>query len=124
MLLTACQDSVDPAEGGFFNGIAGVAGGGYDARIAERAAEVGAAEVRNQDLTAQLAALRAEHSAIKNELIQKRAKLRAAGIRLSAGSERQIQAALAASPQKIASLRKAIADARVLSQQLTALVKS
>ena len=119
-----CVTSEDPADGGFYNGIAGATDGTYDARVAEREKEVSDAETRNAELTNQLAALRAEHNSVKNELIQKRSKLRASGVKLSANSEKQIQAALQSSPQKVASLSKAIADARKLSEQLSALANS
>jgi septal ring factor EnvC (AmiA/AmiB activator) len=123
-LLLGCVTSENPADGGFFNGIAGATGGGYDARVAEREKQVASEKARNADLSQQLVALRADHNTVKHQLIQKRAKLKAAGIKLSASSENEIQSALRSSPQKIESLRKAIANARQLSAQLTALSRT
>lgn len=116
--LAACVDSTDPADGGFFNGISGVTSGEYDARVEEREKQVAEEKARNAALRAELSRLRGEHSAVKNEIVQRRAALASAGVRLSPASERQVQAALAADPQKVESLRKAIADARELSARL------
>lgn len=121
LVLAACVDSSDPSEGGFANGIAGITSGTYDARVEEREAEVEAEKQRNAALTAELASLRGEHNALKNRIIQQRTALANAGTRLSPDSERQIQRTLASNPDKVESLRKAIADARVLSERLAAL---
>jgi len=121
LVLVACTTSEDPAEGGLFNGIAGLAGGGYEARIEEREASLAEAEARNVELSAELAALRRQHSGLKSDIIQKRATLRAKGIKLSAASEREVQEVIAAQPQSAAALRRAIADARALSEELTRL---
>jgi hypothetical protein len=125
--LPGCAPSDDPAEGGFYSGIAGLAGGGYDARIAEREAGVSAAEARGEVLSAELAALQGEHARLKSQIIQQRADLRAQGVRLSPDAERRIQAVLAEQPAatdpsaRAAVLQRAIADARQLSEQLAAL---
>lgn len=121
LLLLACVDSTDPAEGGFFNGVSGIASGTYDARVEEREREVAAARAENARLTAELARLRGEHSRLKNRIVQQRAALAAKGIRLSPESERQVSAALRANPDRVESLRKAIADARALSERLARL---
>ena len=118
LALGACVDSTDPADGGFFNGVSGVASGEYDARVEEREKQVAEEQARNSALRAELARLRGQHSSVKNEIVQRRAALATAGVRLSPASERQVQAALAANPQKVESLRKAIADARELSARL------
>lgn len=118
LALGACVDSTDPADGGFFNGVSGATTGTYDARIKEREAQVAAEKQRNAALTAELSRLRGEHASVKNQIVQRRAALANAGVRLSPASERQVQAALSANPQKVESLRKAIADARELSARL------
>ena len=121
LLLSACATSKDPADGGFFNGVSGLAGGGYQARVDEREANLANAEVRNAELTGQLAALRGQHSNLKTEIIQKRATLRAKGVKLTAASERDVQEVISANPQSATALRRAIADARALSAELTRL---
>ena len=87
----------------------------------EREAQVAEEQEKNAALTAELARLRGEHSSVKNQIIQRRAALASSGVRLSPASEREVQTALAANPQKVESLRKAIADARDLSAKLARL---
>ena len=128
--LAGCAVSDDPAEGGFYAGVAGVAGGGYEARVAEREAGVAAAEAEGAALTAELARLSGEHEALKDRLIAQRAALRAGGLRLSPAAEARVQAALLAAPDaadpsvRAAELRRSIADLRALSQDLAALAAS
>lgn len=125
--LAACVTSDDPADGGFANAIGGVAGGGYDARIETREAEVAASQLRGEELTAELARLRGEHEGLKDRIIQQRAALSGQGVRLSAETEARVQQAILSDPSeadpsaRAASLQRAIADARQLSEQLAAL---
>lgn len=121
LLLSACVSSQDPADGGFFNGVNGLAGGGYQARVDEREENLANAQARNAELTGQLAALRGQHSNLKSEIVQKRAALRTKGVKLTAASERDVQEVISANPQSAAALRRAIADARALSAELTRL---
>ncbi len=120
-VLVAGCDSPDPAEGGFFNGVAGIAGGGYDARVAEREQGVAEARATNAALTAELAALQGEHARLKRQIVAQRAAIRAEGGRLTPASEARIQTALTSKPGDAAGLRKAIADARALSAELARL---
>lgn len=121
LLLSACVTSEDPADGGFFNGVNGLAGGGYQARVDERESNLANAQARNAELTGQLATLRGQHRNLKTEIIQKRARLRAKGVKLTVASERDVQQVIGANPQSAAALRRAIADARALSAELTRL---
>jgi hypothetical protein len=125
--LAGCAVSDDPAAGGFVSGVAGVAGGGYDARIAERETGLATTRAEGAALGAELAALEREHASLKDQLIRQRADLGAAGIRLTPESERAFQAAIATEPAqsdpaaRAAALERAIADGRQLSEQLAAL---
>ena len=127
LALPACVTSDDPAEGGFFNGVAGIAGGGYDQRVATREAELAAVEAEGEALNAELASLQRELSSLKSRIIQQRAALQRDGVFLSSDAERQVQRVLAAQPtgtdtaQQVADLRKSIADARALSASLAGL---
>jgi outer membrane murein-binding lipoprotein Lpp len=127
VLLAGCAGSGDPAEGGFVSGVAGLAGGGYEARIDERETAVATSEARQAELAAELAGLEAEHRALQDRIARQRALLQAAGAPLSPETEARIDAALRADPDprdpdaRAAALRQAIADARRLSEQLAAL---
>ena len=127
LLLAGCTPSSDPAAGGFVNAMAGVAGGGYEARIDEREAGVAAAEARGEALAAELTRLQAEHRQLQLQLARQRAALVSSGVGLDASTEARLDRALAALPApaepeaRAAALQRAIADARVLSEQLATL---
>jgi len=121
LALAACATSDDPADGGFFNGVNGIASGKYQARVDEQQQGLAKDQARNAELSGQLAVLRGQHSSVKSEIIQKRAALRAKGVKLTAASEREVQKVIGSNPQSAAALRRAIADARALSAELTRL---
>jgi hypothetical protein len=127
LLLAACVQSDDPAEGGFYSGVAGIAGGGYDARVAEREAGVAASQARQAELSAELASLTGQHEALKDQIIAQRSQLRSQGVRLAPEAETRIQAVLLSDPaatdpaERREQLLRAISDARVLSEQLATL---
>jgi hypothetical protein len=127
LLLAACVLSDDPAEGGFYIGVAGIAGGGYDARVAERVAGVAASQARQAELSAELAGLTGQHEALKDQIIAQRSQLRSQGVRLAPEAETRIQAVLLSDPaatdpaERREQLLRAISDARVLSEQLATL---
>ena len=127
----ACAVSDDPSEGGFASGVAGLAGGGYRARVDTRAAAVAEAEARDAALTAELAALEGEHAALQRRVAALRTQLAARDVSLPAGTEARIERVLAGAPSpagpvtdpaaRAAALERAIADARQLAEQLAAL---
>jgi hypothetical protein len=127
LVLAGCVQSADPAEGGFFSGIAGLAGGGYEARITEREGEVADARARQAALTAELAALEAEHGDLKARIARQRAALRTRGVALPPETEARVEATLATEPRgrdpaaRALALQQAIGDARRLSEQLAML---
>ena len=125
LVVMACVDSSDPADGGFFNGVAGVSNGTYDARINERETALAAAQNRNAALNAEIASLQGQLDAAKAQLARERSRLRAQGASLPTGTENKVNAALTRVPagstpeEQAASLRQAIADARELSEALS-----
>jgi hypothetical protein len=126
LLLAGCVQSDDPAEGGFYSGIAGLAGGGYEGRIAEREAAVTAAQSRQTALAAELAGLEREHRALQARLGAQRSVLRGKGVAIPPATELRLDAVLAGSTEtdpaaRAAALEGAIGDARQLSGQLAEL---
>jgi len=124
--LAGCAPSGDPAEGGFFNGIAGVASGGYDARVAERKQAVAASEQQGAVLSAELARLEAQHAAFGERLRAQQASLVRRGVALPPATEARIAQTTAAPPPggdaaRVASLQQAIAEMEALSAQLAAI---
>lgn len=122
-VLYGC-DSSDPADGGFFNGVAGLSSGTYEARIDEREAQVAEAQRRNAELNAEIARLQGDLDSAKAALAKERARLRAQGRPLSAETDAKVTAALTATPsgatpqEQALALRQAIADARRLAESL------
>lgn len=129
-LLSACETTGDPADGGFFAGVSGISGGGYQDRVDERESAVAAAETQNTALTreqatvaAEIERLRAELAKLKFTILQQKTNLGP----LDAATTSRINATLNASPSggtntaRLAALRKAVADARALSEDLAQL---
>jgi hypothetical protein len=123
LLVAGCVQSDDPAEGGFYSGVAGLAGGGYEGRIAEREAAVAAAQSRQIALASELAGLEREHRALQARLGAQRSALRSEGVAIPPATELRLDAALAGPTEtdpaaRAAALERAIGDARQLSDQL------
>jgi hypothetical protein len=122
LLLAGCVQSDDPAEGGFYSGIAGLAGGGYEGRIAEREAAVEAAQSRQTALAAELAGLEREHQALQARLGAQRSALRSQGVAIPPSMELRLDAALAEPTEsdaaaRAAALERRISDMRQLSDE-------
>ncbi len=136
--LSACTVSEDPADGGFLSGVVGIAGGGYEQRVADSEFALAQAQAQAQatqsqqqqsaaqseELAAQISQLRAEFIALQQSLSAKIAQLNAAGKTVDQTLLARVNTVVAASPggsndaQRLASLQAAIADARALSAQL------
>jgi len=140
-LVAGCSTSDDPAAGGFFNGVSGLASGGYQDRVDERQADVDAEQARAASLAgqqssvaaqtasvgAQIDALRDELTRLRIQIANQQAELRSAGVAIPASLNTQINATINASPsgandaERLANLQRAIADARALSAELARL---
>ncbi len=141
IVLTACEVSDNPADGGFLSGVVGVAGGGYQRRIDTLEAQLAADQARVNSLaseqlrlqatsassSAQIRNLRAQFAAMQAVIRDQVATLEAQGITMSGGLRAKAQSISATSPSgstdaaRLASLRAAIADARALSADLSRL---
>lgn len=130
LLLSACVTSENPADGGFFNGVQGVASGGYDERIDDREVAVATSQSQNEALRVEQANLQAQIRASESELAKLKftilqQKNSVAG--LDAQTTARVNAVLNASPSgstdqaKLAALQKTIADAKALSADLAKL---
>ena len=75
LAMTACAASPDPAEGGFFNGISGLAGGGYEQRIEERETSLASANQQQSALQARAAELAAQQAEVDRQLASARSRL-------------------------------------------------
>lgn len=125
--LLGCETSENPADGGFISGVAAINAGTYDKRIAEREAKVAAGLATQAELEAELARLNGDYSALKSEIIRLRGEAVSAGKRLSPLQQDKVNTILVNAPggsteeEKIANLRRAIADARALAAELNSL---
>lgn len=73
--LSGCATSADPHDGGFVDGVVGLAGGGYQERIDEREAVYGRELDARERLRREAAAIEAERAAVRGELRQAEARL-------------------------------------------------
>lgn len=130
LVLAACVTSDDPSEGGFFNGVTGVASGAYAARIETREQSVTEAQARNaellrqqQTLAAQINGAESELAKLKFTILQQKNALGA----LDGATSARVNGLLNANPtgttaeRRLAALRKTISDARALSADLAQL---
>ncbi len=123
VLLAACQTTTDPAEGGFFSGVSGIATGAYDDRITAAEGEVAEAQARNDALAAQIRASESELAQLKLRILQQRDALGGADPATAARIDRVLNATPGgATPDaKLAALQRSIAEARALSSDLAKL---
>lgn len=104
--------------------MSGLSGGTYDDRIAERTAAVQTEQERQAQLTAELSGLEAEYAALQREIIARRSEVAAAGKPIPADLDADVRATLASVPTgasdaaRLENYRKAVADARRLSNRL------
>ena len=125
--LSACVTSSDPADGGFINGVSGIASGTYQNRIDEKQTAVTAGNARTAELQAELAQLTKSWSNWKLRLVQTRSELANSGVAIPASTLARVNASLASTPggatdeARLAALQAAIANARALAAELESL---
>lgn len=125
--LSACVTSSDPADGGFINGVSGIAGGTYQNRVDEKQAAVTAGNARTAELQAELAQVTKSWSNWKLRLVQTRSQLANSGVVIPASIQARVNASLASTPggntdeARLAALQAAIANARALAAELEGL---
>lgn len=89
--LIGCATSPDPHQGGFVDGIVGMAGGGYDRRIKDREHAYQVELTAQDQLRAQAQELERERAAVRSELDQASRRMRALEARIQ--HERRLLAA-------------------------------
>lgn len=78
MVLAGCAGgNHDPRQGGFFGGVAGLGGGGYKDRVAEREARLDELRAVQQELDVEQSQLESRKSAVQAQVDQDRAKVAA-----------------------------------------------
>lgn len=91
LVLAGCATSPDPHQGGFVNGLVGLAGGGYERRIEDREQTYRAELTAQDQLQAQARQLERERAAVRSELDQASQRMRALEARIQ--RERRLLAA-------------------------------
>ncbi len=121
--LSACQTTTDPAEGGFFSGVSGIATGAYDQRIETAEADVASAQARNDALAAQLRSSETELAQLKLKILQQRNAIGGADAATAARIDKVLnETPGGATPEaKLAALQRSISEARALSADLAKL---
>ncbi|MEM9813470.1 MAG: hypothetical protein AAF913_12435 [Pseudomonadota bacterium] len=124
LVLGACATSDDPADGGFFSGVAGVTSGSYQGRVDALEAEAQTERERQAALQAELSGLEQQHASLKLRLTEQRSRLAAGGVPVPADVEAAVSAAVTSNPggqsdaERLEALRAAVADAQALSERL------
>lgn len=123
LFLTACQTTTDPADGGFFAGVSGIATGAYDDRITAAEGDVAAAQARNDALAAQIRSSESELAKLKLKILQQRDATGGGDAATAARIDRVLNDTPGgATPEaRLAALQKSISDARALSADLAQL---
>ncbi|MEM7318788.1 MAG: hypothetical protein AAF408_07175 [Pseudomonadota bacterium] len=119
----ACQTTTDPAEGGFFAGVSGIASGAYEDQIDVAEADVAEAQTRNDALAAQLRNSESELAQLKLRILQQRDAIGTTDPATSARIDKVLNATPTGATQdaKLATLQRSIAEARALSADLARL---
>ncbi|MBV5310989.1 hypothetical protein [Chromatium okenii] len=114
--LAGCATNPDPHQGGFINGITGLANGNYQRRIDERESVYHTELSAGEQLRAQAQTLEQEREAIRGELNQAQSRLITLENRI-----KQARARLASQKQQVAAAR---AQQARLAQAQTQLVQT
>ncbi|WP_372572713.1 hypothetical protein [Ruegeria jejuensis] len=120
LALAGCQTTTDPAEGGFFNGVSGIATGAYDDRVDAAEADVASAQARNDALAAQIRSSESELAQLKLQILQQRDALGGTDPATAQRIDRVLNSSPSGSTDaaKLAALQRSIADAKALSADL------
>lgn len=108
LLASGACDGADPAKGGFFAGLSGLAGGCYEKRVEERQdavrereqtrdsleAQRWDLEVRSAEAGRELDRLRAEHMELKRRIVRLNSNLAARRVQLDASTRARLHAVL------------------------------
>lgn len=123
LFLMACQTTTDPAEGGFFAGVSGIATGAYEDQITEAENDVAAAQARNDALAAQIQSSESELAQLKLKILRQRDAIEDADAATSARIDRVLNAKPqgATAQAQLEALQRSISDARALSADLARL---
>ncbi|WP_299426046.1 hypothetical protein [uncultured Shimia sp.] len=122
-VLSACETSDDPADGGFVAGVAGITSGTYQSRVDTLEAQAAAEQARNVDLKRQINAAEADLSYQQSKLKVQLASTQGVSRQLSKEANRVIAyVPTAQNPDaKLSDLQRTIAEAKSLSAELTQL---
>ena len=130
LALGACAEDPDPADGGFFSGVSGIASGSYAARTEAEVQATEEARARNEALRAEQSSLAAQISATEAELAQAKLVLlrqRDANPNMDAATRSRVNSVLLAEPSagsdaaRLAELQEILSETRALSSDLAQL---
>ena len=112
LVASGCSGTQDPAQAGFLDGVANLAGGTYDARIEQREQARAAAEVEASRLEARAAELETERRALAAEEAAARDRLQRlnVGIAQQQAQLRDLETRQGVDQQRLAQLRTWVQD--------------
>ncbi len=123
-VLSGCQTTTDPSQGGFLNGVSAINSGAYEQRTATLDQQEAAERARQQQLRRELGQLQGEYASLQRTIRQQRARIAANNLQVSSSLNARANSSLKPAPSsgdadaQLAALRKSIAAARAVTSEL------
>lgn len=123
-ILSGCQATTDPSQGGFLNGVSAINSGAYEQRSATHDQQEAAERARQQELRRELGQLQGEYASLQRTIRQQRARIAANKLPVSSSLNARAKSSLKPAPSsgdadaQLAALRKSIAAARAVTSEL------
>ena len=123
-ILSACQTTTDPSQGGFLSGVSAINSGAYEQRSATLDQQEAAERARQQELRRELGQLQGEYASLQTTIRQQRARIAANKLPVSSSLNARANSSLKPASSsgdadaQLAALRKSIAAARAVTSEL------
>ncbi|WP_238937179.1 hypothetical protein, partial [Sulfitobacter geojensis] len=97
-ILSGCQTTTDPSQGGFLNGVSSINSGAYEQRSATLDQQEAAERARQQQLRRELGQLQGEYASLQRTIRQQRARIAANKLPVSSSLNARANSSLKPAP--------------------------